>query len=200
MKYTGIILAGGKSTRFGEDKCLLKIGENYIISNLIKLLKLYCDEILISTNKKLNLKGEYTIVTDIIKDIGPLGGIYSCIKQAKNEKSIIVSCDSPFINNEILKIITAEDTNYDITVFKSKDKIQPISPGIYSKNILIKAELNIKDKNYKLLEIIKKSNSRILDIEEFYINNPEKVFININTKEELTKAKIIYNKKGNNGN
>ncbi len=200
MKYTGIILAGGKSTRFGEDKCLLKIGENYIISNLISLLKPYCNEILISSNKEINIKGEYTIVADIIKNIGPLGGIYSCILQAKNEKSIVVSCDSPFLNDEILRKITSEDASYDITVYKFNNKIQPISPGIYSKNFLAKAEYNIKNKKYKLQGIIKESKSRILDIEVFSINNPEKAFININTKEELIKAKIIYNKKENNEN
>ena len=77
METTLIILAGGKSSRMGFDKGLLKVKDKYIIQDLIDELSNNFTNTLISANNKEYEMFKLPIISDKIKDIGPIGGIVS---------------------------------------------------------------------------------------------------------------------------
>ena len=85
MQITGIILSGGQSTRMGTDKALLQINEKTLLENAIEICKPVCKEILISSNNPEHEKFGYKIIPDEIKNCGPLGGIYTCLKNSNTE-------------------------------------------------------------------------------------------------------------------
>ena len=94
-----VVLAGGKSKRFGEDKSQVKLGEklliDYILSQLIEEFK----EVLIVTNNSINhiSSDKITKINDLKKDLGPLGGILSAMKWVKdNKKSENFEIDDPW--------------------------------------------------------------------------------------------------------
>ena len=85
-----VVLAGGKSQRFGEDKCQVKLGDklliDYILSEIIDEFK---EVLLISNNKiKYNNSNKISLVEDLKRGLGPLGGILTAMKWIKeNNKS-----------------------------------------------------------------------------------------------------------------
>jgi molybdenum cofactor guanylyltransferase len=83
MQITGIILAGGQSSRMGTDKAMLQIDGKTLMERAIEICKPICHEILISSNNPKHENFGFTVIPDEIKNCGPMGGIYSCLKNLK---------------------------------------------------------------------------------------------------------------------
>jgi molybdopterin-guanine dinucleotide biosynthesis protein A len=151
---SGIILSGGKSSRMGTDKGLLQFKNRPLIEYSLQLLKPCCNEILISTNKK---KYEYLglpLIKDELKDIGPIGGIYSCIKKINNDKALITACDIPEIMPEILQSLVELSKNADVVYLSlPSGKIQSL-PLLISKKIESVIDSQIKKKEFALHKLI----------------------------------------------
>ena len=113
---TGIILSGGKSTRMGENKSLMKINGKTIIEHVNDLIQsLFSNVILISNNPDeyefLGIK----IYKDIFPGMGPLAGIHSGLKNSSTQKNFIISCDIPLMTPEMIKTIPSK-TNAKFSV------------------------------------------------------------------------------------
>jgi molybdopterin-guanine dinucleotide biosynthesis protein A len=124
---TGIILAGGKSTRMGSDKGFLKLNGVSFMEYSITAMKPLVSEIIIVSNNPdydiFNLKR----VEDVIKEAGPLAGIYTGLKTSKTEFNLVLSCDVPLITKEILEmLIEAQDRQSDIVQIVSQGKSMPL--------------------------------------------------------------------------
>ncbi|MCX8011355.1 MAG: molybdenum cofactor guanylyltransferase [Ignavibacteria bacterium] len=193
-EFTAVILAGGKSSRFGQNKALIKISDETIIERLLKELKKIFSEIILSTNsfdefEFLNLK----MYSDIYKECGPLGGIHSGLMNSQTIKNFIISCDLPFITSEIIQFISQYKTQKQITVTKVNGIIQPLC-GVYSKECLpVIEKLLIGDshirRKHSVLDLIESCDSEIIELEKEFENYNPKSFWNINTVEEYKLAK-----------
>ncbi|HSO89343.1 MAG TPA: molybdenum cofactor guanylyltransferase, partial [Draconibacterium sp.] len=94
MQITGIILSGGQSTRMGTDKALLQIKGKTLLERAVEICNPVCNAILISSNNPEHEKYGYQIYPDEIKNCGPLGGIYSCLKKSDTDWNFILSVDA----------------------------------------------------------------------------------------------------------
>jgi molybdopterin-guanine dinucleotide biosynthesis protein A len=101
QKITGILLAGGQSSRMGQDKGMIRLGKFLMYQYPLRILESLCDEILISTCKPMNIKEDYEQVCDKIPGIGPIGGTVTCLEKSSNDLNIILSYDLPLINREL---------------------------------------------------------------------------------------------------
>lgn len=187
---TAIILAGGKSSRMGFDKQFLELNEKRLISTIIENLKDEFEEFIIVTNKPESYEDfPYKILTDKIKDKGPLGGIHAGLSEASSKYSFVIACDMPNINLEYIKYMKSsiENTNYDGVITKSKEWIEPFN-SLYSKEILYDLEETLLKGEKMIYPFLKGKN--IFYIEEYiakkFTPNWE-IFINLNTQEELEK-------------
>ena len=99
---TGVILAGGKSSRMGTDKGVLELNGKKIIEHIIYSIKPVVDEIIIISNSNNYDYLGFKVYSDIIKERGPLAGIHTALTHTTTERNLIVSCDIPFINSELL--------------------------------------------------------------------------------------------------
>ncbi len=184
-KFTGIILAGGKSSRMQQDKALLKFREKFFFEILYDRLKDFCTKVIISTNNpevKINAVNCVS-VPDIIKNAGPGGGIYSALDASETEKNLIVSVDTPFVPKELFDfLIKANRQDFVVTVISEGETLHPLI-GIYSKKFtdILFSELNSGNK--KIRDIIRKVPYNIADIkkESFYNGL---ILKNINTQAE----------------
>jgi molybdopterin-guanine dinucleotide biosynthesis protein A len=130
---TGIILAGGKSSRMGNDKGLLQFQEKSFLERSIEALKPIVSEIIIvSNNKEHDVLGTKR-VEDIFKDAGPLAGVYTGLKHSKNQKNIVLSCDIPLINTETLQLLLQEKEVSEIIQLESQGKAMPLI-AMYTKS------------------------------------------------------------------
>lgn len=181
---TGIILAGGKSSRMGTDKCLVRYKNKYLIEYAIAALKPLCDNILISSQKETHKQFNYQTIKDEYIDCGAIGGIHSTLKNTETEINIIAPCDMPHISTELFEFLLQKIGNYDAVIPISKGKVEPLT-GVYSRNILPIVENQISNKKYKILSLLKNINTNFVEINSTLPFYSEKMFTNINYLDDL---------------
>ena len=105
MRVTGVIQAGGKSTRMGgQAKALMELGGRRIIDRVVDVVRAVTDDLLIVTNTpELYATLALPMVPDVFPDHGSLGGIYSGLKAASGEAAFTVACDMPFLMPEVAR-------------------------------------------------------------------------------------------------
>jgi len=186
---TGIILAGGKNSRMGTNKAFLKIDGIRLIDNILAVFQKIFSEIIIVTNDPLSYTefSETLIVTDIYKEKGALGGIYTGLFYARYDYSFVAACDMPFLNEDFIIYLTGQVGKHDIIVPELSEGFQPLH-AIYSRNCLSHIKkLLIADK-LKIAGFYKEV--RLLSIPEEKIKPFDKdgrLFLNVNTPEDLEK-------------
>ena len=102
MQATGIILAGGKSSRMGEDKGLVLLNGKPMIQYVIEALKEVVSDIIIISNNASYNKFRIPVYADLIKDKGPVGGIYTGLYHSTTELNFCISCDVPMISSDFI--------------------------------------------------------------------------------------------------
>ena len=149
---TGIILAGGKSSRIGFDKGFINLNGKPFIVHIIEAMKPLVNNIIIVSDNTDYDKFGYQIVNDLIKNSGPVAGLYSGLSNSKTEYNLVLSCDVPLIKTFILEqLIDRFDIDYDMIQLQSENKSMPLI-AIYKTHCLhtFEAQLN---KNKKRLRI-----------------------------------------------
>lgn len=189
MDICALVLAGGKSSRMnGNNKAFLEYNNKTFIENVISKLNDF-NKIYVSVdNKDKYEKLSYDLIEDEYKDIGPIGGIYSALKHIDYEYVFVIACDMPKVTKEFINFLLNNLTKEDkcLIVKDHDNKLYPLG-GIYSKGVLPVIEEMIKAKDYKLQNLVKKCNGRILSLKDasFY----ESSLINVNNPEEYEKLK-----------
>ncbi len=182
----GIILAGGKATRLnGISKGLIPLNGMPIIENQTNLLKKFCHQIIIVSNDSSYhyLQSDtIVVISDLIKNIGPLGGLYSGLSFTNEEKNIVVACDMPYVSEDVIHFLIPYQKKGEVIVPKLQEDIHPLC-GIYSVNILPIIQQQIKKNDFKLKHLLKLTDTFYVDFSDTMKN----FFTNINTFEELNK-------------
>lgn len=191
---TGVILAGGKSSRMGTNKSFLKIGNQTIIERIADLMKSVFSEVILITNTP----EEYPFLNlptfeDIYKWKGPLAGIHSALVHSKTEKIFVLSCDVPLMSKEMIEYIVEYNSDKPIIFCEAAGYHQPLV-GVYSKVILSEVEDFIST-----TEVSDKSFHHFLKSVEAEIIHPEKLsfykdelFFNVNRPEDFEQLKKIF--------
>jgi molybdopterin-guanine dinucleotide biosynthesis protein A len=182
MEATGIILAGGKSSRMGQDKGLLLLNDKPLVKYVIEALSPIVQNIIIISNNEAYKKFGFPVYSDIVKKKGPAGGIYTALIHSSAEKNIILSCDTPFVSSELLSFLLLKSKVFDVTVAEFNNKIHPLI-GVYSQCVLPSYKINLDKNHLKLMLINQSLNTNIVKVDEKF-NNP-KLFYNINTPKDL---------------
>ena len=190
----GIILAGGKSSRFGEDKSITKLGDKTLLDHTINKIEKEFNEILvISNNKEFNFKNnKIHVVEDCIEgQLGPLVGILTAMKwviiNKKNYKWIAsFPCDTPFFDIKLISElkIKVKETSKKLIFLNSNKKRHNIF-GLWSMDLIEILEKDIKNSFRKVELWADKIGYENININEEKFDK----FLNINTKKDLEKAK-----------
>lgn len=197
LKATAVILAGGKSSRIGQNKALLKVGENRMLEEAVKILSGEFDEILISANddsyKDLNRR----VIHDIHKNLGPLGGVHATLQQSRHHTNFFTACDMPFMDVRLAVYLISLVEGYDAVVPKIGEYYQPLF-AVYTKNCLPAVENLIHNGRRKLSAFYDNVKVKFVNLEELRkFGNPDVMFFNINTPLDIELAKHIAGRKQN---
>ena len=195
-----VVLAGGKSKRFGEDKNQIKLGDKTLLEHVLSKINNKFEEILVVSSHNLKIKKleNITIIPDCFDDFGPLAGVLSSMKWVKeNQKQYnwvaTFPSDTPFFETSIIeeykKRINIQDSS--LYFIKSNNKRHNIF-GLWSIDLLDVLEDDLKNNNFRKVEDwADKIGVKTINIEV----NEFDPFFNINTKDDFEKAKEILNKK-----
>lgn len=187
MSVTGIILAGGKSSRMGEDKSLVNLVDRPMIEYLIHTLKRAgISKIIINTNSPEAFeKYKLPVCSDLIENKGPLAGIYSSLMMSDSEENVIIPCDSPFITSGLIKKLIGNNVNRLVSFVKFKNEYYPLI-GCFKKSSLTQIKKMLDNNDLKARNLILFQGTSIVDLTND-INDKAKIEIelaNINNKEE----------------
>ncbi len=192
-----VVLAGGKSKRFGEDKSQVKLGSKILIDYTLSEIINDFNEVIIVANEPIKhlSSNKITKIKDYKKNLGPLGGIFSAMKWAKDNNKkyqwlITFPSDTPFFKNEIMnsflnKINTKES---ELFFMKSNEKRHNIF-GLWSLDLIDQLEKDLENGSRKVEKWANNIGVKTINM-SFEKEDP---FFNINTKEDLEKAEKILN-------
>ena len=189
----GTVLAGGKSQRFGEDKSQVKLGDKLLIDYILLEIIEEFKEILVVSNSSIDFKHseKISVIEDIKKNLGPLGGVLTAMKWIKDNNKDYkwissFPADTPFFKRSILQKFL-QDIQLDeskLFFIKSNNTRHNIF-GLWSIDLMDKLEEDLNKGERKVEVWANSIGVKIINI-EFQNEDP---FFNINTKEDLEKAK-----------
>jgi molybdopterin-guanine dinucleotide biosynthesis protein A len=185
---TVIILAGGKSTRFRQDKTLLKLDSRLLIERIVDRCRGIFDEILIMSNQenKFGIAGTAE-ASDLFPSLGPIGGIHGGLYFMKGDRALVTACDMPFFDIVLAKKLLVLSEGCEAVVPRDGEWFQPLF-AVYKKSSLPVFEAHISRGTKRPLEVIRNLRTRYVDRYEWEVmeeNKDKDIFYNINYQEDL---------------
>lgn len=177
MKVTGIIVAGGRSSRMGQDKALLEINGATMLERTYTTLQQVAQRVVIVTrdNQGYGLSGMET-VSDVFPGMGPLSGIHAGLSASTTEWGMVVACDMPFIQLEVLQdllVVTEKWTELHGTTEPTLQAVIPSMDGrihpllaVYHRSVLPSAEECLRNRQLRLTDWLNKLNVRYATVED----------------------------------
>ena len=175
---TGAILAGGESSRMGQDKALLELDRKSFIQRIAEVLQEVVEcVIIVSDHGERYGFLRLPIYEDIYKNCGPLAGIHSALTNATTEGVFIVSCDMPFLSPEVIRYVIDSKSCDDVTLLSTRNGFQPLC-GLYKRGCLPTIEDHLKQGQCSVLQCLQEMQTTTLSPQFTNIPHP---LMNVNT-------------------
>lgn len=178
---TGIILAGGRSSRMGTDKGVLLINGQPMIKLIISAMQPVVDTIMIVGNHAIYDHFGYARIPDEFEDAGPLAGIYSGLKASTTAFNLVLSCDVPLVTTKLLsQLVENATSDHDIIQLASEGRAMPLI-ALYKKSCEV-TFLDLLNKGDRKLQLaLTHVKCKTIDVK----TEDEKYMLNVNTADQL---------------
>jgi len=176
----------------GTDKAFLRFGERSLVERcVVALHQCFEKNVLIANRPEAFLHLSLPVLQDDVPGLGPLGGILTALRHVETPAIFVVACDMPFLNAVLIREMAAALGDFDAVAAKAGGRFEPLH-AVYSKRVLPLIEARIRDGElsvYRLLEAIR---VRVFTESELRRHkNWEKTLLNVNTPEELERARKL---------
>ena len=189
MDASGFILAGGRSSRMGTDKSLLRFGDSTLIESAVARLRRVTTEVAIVSPRN-ELVTYAPVIHDIYPDRGPLGGIHAALASSGHELNVMLAVDMPFVDPELLQrlLAVADASHTPVTAPQTRDGWQPLC-AVYRREFAAVAERTLQGNDYKIDRLFKEVATRIVSEAELHTwGYTSEVFMNLNSPEDVRNA------------
>lgn len=185
--YSAAILAGGKSSRFGRDKGLTTFRDGPLVERVIAVFKeMELPAFIVSNDDAYQTFG-LPVFADEHKEIGPLGGLHTALKNASTTHCFCAACDMPFLDKRLFEAMI-EYSDFEAVVPRYNGRPEPLL-GLYKTEALPKIEALIQQGNYRMSEAVEQLTHHWLDIDENTVFYHLNLFANINSHEDWRRLK-----------
>jgi molybdopterin-guanine dinucleotide biosynthesis protein A len=185
---TGVVLAGGLSTRFsGENKAFIKIDGRRLIDRIQAIFKELFAELILVTNQPLDhLDWDGKIVTDIFPIRSSLTGIHAGLFYASHPFAFFSACDTPFLQREVIEVVVeAIRQDVDVIVPKVEAGLEPLCAA-YSRRCLEAVERHLQRQDLAIRKFFDRLRVRTISESRIRRIDPRlESFFNINTPDDL---------------
>ena len=189
---TSIILAGGKNLRLGRSKALESVGGLSLIERVIERLRPLSNHIVIVTSQEqsdLVVPDGVEILVDLYPDKGPLAGMYTGLMASHSSHNIVVACDMPFLNSELLRYMIELSGGYDAVVPRLGEGMAEPLHAVYSRSCLTNIETRLKRNQLGVHSFLHTISVRYVEKAECQRLDPQLLsFFNINYQSDLDRA------------
>ncbi len=194
IEVTGVLLAGGKSRRMGEDKRYLVVGKQTLLERGLGVLSSIFQEVLVViAQDSPPLDVDARVVRDLVPDCGSLGGLYTGLTQATTPYIFVVACDMPFLDQAVISQFTSRRATADIVMAKLAARLHPMH-ALYGKGCLPAMEQMILARQLKVQEMVSHASLRVRYVTEadlLTIDPSGRSFRNVNTPADLEVARSL---------
>jgi len=205
LKYSAIVLSGGASKRFGEDKGLFKVFQKPLISYVVEKVKPLVNEVIIVISDQGKVE-EYSrhlpstrILTDEYAFKATISGALTGFKNAVGDYSLLLPCDTPLLSQKTLSLLLslAQDNDAVIPRWPS-GYIEPLQ-AVYRTREAYKASLkSVMEGKLRLRDMI--SRLKVLYVSTLVIEQLDRnllTFYNVNTLKDLEKIRKLLKQQKN---
>jgi molybdopterin-guanine dinucleotide biosynthesis protein A len=185
-KVTGVILAGGKSRRYGQNKALVQIQGSPLIQRVVGIMRSVFQDLLLITHQP----EEYAFLDlpttrDLIPGLGPIGGLYTALRVIPAQTAFLVACDMPFLNPRLIRYMVESRGDYDVVVPRIGSNYEALH-ALYRKTCLPVLEKFIKSGHYQMFRFYPHVRVRCVGEEEIRSLDPDlRSFFNVNRPSEI---------------
>jgi len=179
---TGVILAGGKSSRMGSNKALLPYRGGRFIEAIHRQLSGLFEEVLVVTNtpEQYAFLG-CRMVSDIYRDMGALAGLHAGLVNSRTPHIFAVACDMPYLNDSLIRALVARRHQGDVIIPESNNGLEPLH-AVYCRSCLPAMETALKAGKRRLVSFFPEIQAMIVSGDTVRFVDPHlDSFRNINT-------------------
>jgi molybdopterin-guanine dinucleotide biosynthesis protein A len=187
----GAILAGGKSSRMGQDKGFVKLDGKPMISYSIDLLQRLNIPSRIVSHIEAYKQFGCEVIKDTIQEKGPMGGLYTALLHCEAKQLLLLSCDAPLISQELLSNLLGVSDCKKISVTYFRNKIYPLC-AVYPKSILKVVKSYLEKDNLKMKTLIKNLPHQKVCMDKI-LEGKTYALSNFNTKSDIANYYSIKN-------
>lgn len=186
---TGVILAGGKSSRMGRNKALLSLAGRRLVDRVVGVLREVFTDLLIVTNSpEVYADLGLPMVGDVFPDKGSLGGIYSAVYHTPTPYCFVAACDMPFLSAAVIRYLLEQRADYDVVMPDIHGEMQPLH-AIYSKACLPPMLRRLEANRLRIVGFLPEVRVRTVTANDLQPLDPDlRAFQNLNTPEEFQAA------------
>lgn len=196
---TGVILAGGASSRFGSNKALASFDSLPLIQHVAQPLEKLFPEHLVVTNTPASYEFlGWPMVGDIYPSCGPLGGIHAALKTINTPKAFIVGCDMPLLNTVLISHLCNLPGDWEAALPWLQAGPEPLY-AVYARQCLPHIEQSLQDREFKIGLLLRKLKlHKVSEDEILELIGDLSTFHNINFNQDLSLLEHVA-EKANNG-
>lgn len=183
------LLAGGLSTRMGEDKAFAPFREGTLLEWMRdRLAPLFRQAFVVARDPSRFHHIGLPMINDALPEIGSAVGVYSAVLASPTERVLCVACDMPFVTPRLLWELAQGSEGFDVFVPRHQGYLQPLC-AVYGKGTLDAYREFIRSGGRRIFDIYPGLNTGYLDMDDGRHGDPEELFVNVNTPEELEAAR-----------
>lgn len=184
MECSAAILAGGRASRYGgRDKGAIVIGGRTIRDRQLEALHAVTDDVMIvGGEKRPDVDARH--VVDAFPDGGPMAGVYSALRAARADATLIVAGDMPFVTAPLFRLLIGLAAEADVVVPKTDRGYHPLC-AVYRRTCTDALERRLHDRRLTMIELFDDVRVRVVTSEELaVVGEPERLLANINTPDD----------------
>lgn len=184
--FTGVILAGGKSSRLGMDKALIRIKGISLLERAINVLSPFCDEILLSSNNPHHAHASCRVIPDKNPGCGPMMGIYSSLLETSGRGILVLAVDNAGVERDFYSYLLLKlRDDHEVAVPFLEGRFHEPLTGFYSRSCLREMEKMMEAGNYRIPDLFDRVNVLRLKVEKDFPAYTPGYFRSLNEPEDL---------------
>ena len=191
---SAIVLAGGRGKRLGRDKATVELGGETLLQRVVRLVSQLSDDVIavVRADQQRQLDRQVDgarTVSDAQPYVGVLAGIASGMAAARHDWCLVVACDMPFINLDLLRYMISLRQGYDAVVPRLEVGLEPLL-ALYYKRCLPALWRALRARERRVVSFYRSLRVRYVQATEIRLFDPTgRSFDNINLPEELARAR-----------
>lgn len=192
-EMTGVVLAGGRSSRFGENKALADWRGRPLVQAVVDSLLEALPKVLVVTKNAAELaflkSPRVSVIEDLCRDGHPMGGLFTALQGLPTAHAFVAACDMPFVRPELIRALWHSRADYDAVIPVWREKRQPLC-GVYSRGCAGMIRASIDADSLGIARLFDTLRTRfMLEAEVKGVDPRGLSFLDIDTREDYERAK-----------